>query len=69
MIENNNQDINRICCLKSIAKEEFGIPAKKIIDNIDLKIVVPEQIRDEIPTLNRMGYMKIDLDEISKEFM
>lgn len=65
----NDNDIKAASLLESTDREEFGIPAKKIIDNIDLEISVPEQIRDEIPTLNRTGYMKIDLDEFSKEFI
>lgn len=49
--------------------EGLGIPAKAI----NLKLLPdyhrPSQIRDEIPTLNRMGYMKIDLDEFSEDFI
>ncbi len=30
---------------------------------------LPDQIRDEVPTKNRMGYMKLELDEYSKEFV
>ena len=33
------------------------------------KIITPEQIRDEIPTLNEYGYMKIELDEFAAEFI
>lgn len=29
----------------------------------------PKQIRDEIPTLNRFGYMKFELEEFSEEFL
>ena len=32
-------------------------------------INLPNQIRDEIPTMNQFGYMKIDLDEFCKDFI
>jgi SAM-dependent methyltransferase len=48
---------------------KLGIPAT-IIDTDKLVISkIPAQIRDEIPTLNRMGYMKIELDEYTKDFI
>lgn len=36
---------------------------------IDSKNKIPDQIFDEIPCLNNMGYQKTDLDEYSKEFI
>lgn len=69
MIGNNKHCNTKLSFLESIAKDDFGIPAEKVVGNIELKNIVPDQIRDEIPTLNRMGYMKIDLDEFSKEFI
>ena len=50
-------------------ENDFGVPASSIDRS---KIVAPErreQIRDEIPTLNRTGYMKLALDEYSKAFI
>ena len=56
----NNENINIT---------EFGILA----DSIDMSVIVthtiPKQIRDEIPTLNRFGYMKFEWDEFCKEFV
>ena len=52
-----------------VSIEEFGIPAKVINLDILPDHLKPSKIRDEIPTLNRMGYMKIDLDEFSEEFI
>ena len=50
-------------------QKAFGYLAKDI-DRSDLKTnIIPMQIRDEIPTMNRMGFMKIDLDQFSKEFI
>ena len=48
---------------------KLGIPAT-IIDTDKLVISkIPAQIRDEIPTLNRMGYMKMHLDEYTQDFV
>lgn len=46
----------------------FGIPAASI-PNIQRDIGHPAKVGDDIPTLNRMGYMKIDLDEYCQEFI
>ena len=48
---------------------EFGIAANSIdIDSLpDHK--KPDQVRDEIPTLNQFGYMKFEWDEFCKEFV
>jgi len=50
-------------------KDEFGIA----VENIDFTavegVLQPGQIRDEIPTMNRFGYMKVDLDEFCLEFI
>ena len=35
----------------------------------DLEEKIPEQIYDEIPCLNNMGYQKVDLDWYSKDFI
>jgi len=54
---------------KYLEKGGIGIAASEL-NPLDIFCVeVPNQIRDEIPTLNRMGYMKIDLDEYSNEFI
>lgn len=50
-------------------KQKYGILASQAVQNLNIEKVVPAQIRDEIPTLNRMGYMKLDLDYFSKEFI
>jgi SAM-dependent methyltransferase len=47
----------------------YGYPASLInIDELN-DIEVPELIRDEIPTLNKFGYMKIDVDEYTEDFI
>lgn len=52
-----------------INKSALGIEASSInIDKIQ-QINTPKQLRDEIPTLNRMGYMKMELDEYSAAFV
>ena len=55
--------------LQNMKIDKFGIHAVNVnIDDIkDIKS--PEQLRDEIPTLNRCGYMKKDLGIICKEFI
>lgn len=50
-------------------KSKFGYLAKDIDRSNLVNRKRPEQLRDEIPTMNRMGYMKIDLDEFSKDFV
>lgn len=47
----------------------FGILASEIDESKFENIVIPQQIRDEIPTLNQYGYMKIELDEFAHEFI
>lgn len=54
---------------KKTPKGEFGVLASTFIYRDKKKNVVPTQIRDEIPTLNRMGYMKLDLDYFSHKFI
>lgn len=46
----------------------FGIPAIDI-NTVQIGNEYPNKVGDDIPTLNRMGYMKIDLDEFCKEFI
>jgi SAM-dependent methyltransferase len=46
----------------------FGIPAISISDT-HKTLSIPNTLDDHIPTLNRMGYMKIDLDEFCREFI
>ena len=48
---------------------DYGVNAKEINISLMGDINVPDQIRDEIPTLNRMGYMKKTLDEYSRSFV
>jgi len=48
---------------------DFGIRASDIdISNLPVHIK-PEQIRDEIPTLNKTGYMKFEFEHFSKSFV
>jgi polyketide synthase PksJ len=49
--------------------EDLGVRASSI--NIDAlpDHKQPEQVRDEIPTLNQFGYMKFELEEFSKAFI
>ena len=47
----------------------YGIEALLINKDELEPILMPEQLRDEIPTLNKMGYMKIDLDKYTAEFI
>ena len=55
--------------LNNYNKNEFGIHAVEVnIDDIK-NVKAPEQLRDEIPTMNRCGYMKKDLGVICKEFI
>lgn len=70
MTKNNvNEDLNHSILRNSPLKDDFGILASKVVNDINIQNTVPSRIRDEIPTLNRMGYMKIDLDYFSKEFI
>lgn len=48
---------------------EFGIDASSI--DIDLLPIhkKPDQVRDEIPTLNDFGFMKFEWDEFCKDFV
>ena len=50
-------------------KGKIGINANLITTKSVVKNYVPKQIRDEIPTLNRMGYMKTDIDPFSQEYI
>ncbi|RTK94075.1 MAG: class I SAM-dependent methyltransferase [Rickettsiales bacterium] len=49
--------------------DDYGTLASEINDAMFENIIVPEKIRDEIPTLNKHGYMKIEIDEFSQEFI
>lgn len=49
--------------------KSYGIEALLVNREKIPAIQIPEQLRDEIPTLNRMGYMKMELDEYSEEFV
>jgi SAM-dependent methyltransferase len=62
---------NRVYQLKldQSKKTKFGYLADNINLSIQENSIRPVQLRDEIPTMNRMGYMKIDLDEFSEEFI
>ena len=60
MLNNSFQDI---------AKTDYGYKAS-LLDFSDAKtITVPDQINDEIPTMNQQGFMKLDLDEYSQAFI
>ena len=56
-------------CQSEITITQYGIAAS----SIDKKLLPfhsrPAQIRDEIPTLNKCGFMKIEWDEFCKEFI
>ena len=49
--------------------DDYGTLASKINDVMFENIIVPEKIRDEVPTLNQHGYMKVEIDEFSQEFI
>jgi SAM-dependent methyltransferase len=54
---------------KKVTKDDLGVRASKI-NFLELKDVsLPQQVRDEIPTLNKMGYMKKDLSEFCEAFI
>ena len=52
-----------------IQDSDFGIKAVSLDFDKLLNVRTPEQLRDEIPTLNRMGYMKVDMDEFCQGFI
>jgi ubiquinone/menaquinone biosynthesis C-methylase UbiE len=53
----------------SIFTKGIEIPASSIdIESLQVH-KKPEQVRDEIPTLNKFGYMKFELEEFSKDFL
>lgn len=54
---------------KNIQITEYGIKASSIDIDLIPSHEKPNQIRDEIPTLNRFGYMKFEWDEFCKEFV
>lgn len=47
----------------------YGSVASEIIQGEIENIIIPKQIRDEIPTLNQYGYMKVEIDEFTQEFI
>jgi len=49
--------------------EDLGVAASKIDVASLCDVKLPAQIRDEIPTLNKTGYMKQYLDEYSQAFV
>lgn len=61
--------INNLTQYLKAESSDLGISAEQI--NIDefTENEIPTQIRDEIPTLNKMGYMKTDLDEYTTDFI
>lgn len=67
---NNNSDLSKfIDDLNQAKQTQFGVPTSAIDLSSMEKISVPKQIRDEIPTRNEYGYMKIELDEFAAEFV
>jgi len=65
-----NQTFNeQISTIKNIHQSHFGIRAKDIDINSLPNHIKPEQIRDEIPTLNQTGYMKFELEYFSQSFI
>ncbi len=55
--------------LDSMDKTEFGVKASEINIGDIPEQTAPNQIRDEIPTMNKFGYMKEEFDEFSFEFI
>jgi len=55
--------------LKNNINNEFGIHAVNVNTDDFKDAKAPDQLRDEIPTLNRFGYMKKDLGEFCKDFI
>lgn len=53
----------------SMHKTEFGIKASEINVKEIPMIDLPDQIRDEVPTMNKFGYMKEEFDEFSADFI
>ena len=51
------------------AKTKYGYKASLLDFSGASNIVIPGKIKDEIPTLNRHGFMKLDLDKFSKMFV
>jgi polyketide synthase PksJ len=55
--------------------KEFNLRAGVVVEanTIDIESLadykLPEQVRDEIPTLNKFGYMKSEFEEFSKYFV
>jgi SAM-dependent methyltransferase len=54
---------------EGLEKGDFGISALSLNREETPSIEVPQQIGDEVPTLNRMGYMKVDMDEFCQDFI
>lgn len=55
-------------CLEMAVRTPYGVLADSI--NQEVKVSkIREQLRDEIPTLNRMGYMKLDFDNYAMDFV
>lgn len=55
-------------CLEIAVRTPYGFLADSI--NQEVKVnEIREQLRDEVPTLNRMGYMKLDLDNYAIDFV
>lgn len=51
------------------ALTEYGYKASMLDFSEAKKIKIPDQVKDEIPTLNQTGFMKIDLDKYSESFV
>lgn len=68
MIIHKNKKLEEFAGHNTIVTD-FGIAASSIsIESLpDHK--KPQQVRDEIPTLNQFGYMKFEWDEFCKEFV
>ncbi len=50
-------------------KTELGYRASEINRDLLMPKDLPKQIRDEIPTINKFGYMKEEFDEFTFEFV
>ena len=48
---------------------KFGINGSDINISLIADHILPDQLRDEVPTLNKFGYMKLDLDEFAEDFI
>lgn len=53
----------------SLHQSEFGVHASSVDKDRLPSIVIPDMVRDEIPTKNECGYMKVEFDEFMKEFI